>query len=72
MNNLNQIEKQKQYELNELIQEIHTFEKELSDEINEDLINFSINKDVLWEKYEQLIWKEQELITIERMRYEEK
>lgn len=72
MNNLNQIEKQKQYELNELIQEIHTFEKELSNEIDESLINFPINKDVLWEKYEQLIWKEQELITIERMRYEEK
>ena len=72
MNNLNQIEKQKQDELNELIQEIHTFEKELSNEIDESLINFPINKDVLWEKYEQLIWKEQELITIERMRYEEK
>ena len=72
MNNLHQIEKQKQFELNELIQEIKTFEKELAVEIDEDSIDFPINKDVLWEKYEQLIWKQQELITIERMRYEEK
>lgn len=68
MNNLQRIEKQKQYELNELIHEINTFKnQEYSGTLKEHAYNH-LEKEILWEKYEQLIWKEQELITIERMR----